>query len=137
MSVAANQVTKREEGCRQSYPIAASTHIYAGTLVFLTAAGGFADDDTATGANAFGGVAIDEGNNAAGANGDIEVECHTEGVFELQGSGFTQALVGDKIYASDNYTVTGTSTSNTLIGRCVRFVSATRILVKIEVGTQA
>lgn len=138
MAVTANQLLKvSEPGGRRSIPVAASTRIYSGTLVFAVAASGLGDDDTATGANAFFGVAAEEADNSSGSGGAIRCECFQRGVFYLKGSGFTQALVGDKIYASDNYTVTGTSTNNTLIGRCVDFVSATEIGVEIEVGTQA
>ena len=58
MAVTANQVIEKREG-RRSYPVAASVHIYEGTLVFLTAAG-YATDVTATGVNGFVGVAVGE-----------------------------------------------------------------------------
>ena len=130
MAVSANQLISRQAGEKIRYPVAASTHIYQGTLVFE--AGGYADDDTATGANPFVGVAIAEADNSSGANGAVDVEVWAEGVFELVGSGFAQTDVGSLVYASDNYTVTTTSTSNSIIGRIVEFVSATKVRVKIE-----
>jgi hypothetical protein len=60
MAVTANQLIKRQEGCKRSYPVAASTHIYQGTNVFINA-NGYADDDTATGVNGFAGIAISRG----------------------------------------------------------------------------
>jgi hypothetical protein len=133
MAVTANQLITRQDGLRKGYPVAASTTLYEGTLVFL--ASGYADDDTASGANAFGGVAIAKIDNSAGSSGDLNVECHTEGVFRLVGSGFSQATVGSLIYATDNYTVTTTATGNSvLIGKCVGYVSSTVIDVKIDVS---
>src|SRR5690554_2437007 len=138
MAVTANQlIVSQDQGSLRSVPVAASTRIYQGTLVYSVAASGFADDGHATGANSFLGIANGEADNSSGSAGDKKVEVFTHGAFELQGSGFTQALVGDKIYGVDNFTVTATATNNTLIGRCVEFVSATKIMVEIEVGTQA
>ena len=131
MAVTANQTIKRRDDERAAHPVAATTHIYAGTLVFLNAAG-YADDDIAAGANTFAGVSIAEVDNSGGANGDTDVEVYAEGIFELTGAGFTQGTVGENIYASDNYTATETSTNNVLIGTCVEFVSATKILVKFH-----
>ena len=131
MAVTANQTIKRRDDERAAHPVAAATHIYAGTLVFLNAAG-YADDDTAAGVNVLAGVAIGESDNSGGANGDTDVEVYEEGVFELTGAAFTQATVGALIYASDNYTATVTATANTLVGRCVGFISATKILVRID-----
>lgn len=138
MATSQNQLIKsRNARSRVAIPVKGSTHIYQGQLVFAVAASGLADSAIATGANALFGVAAEEKDNSSGSDGDLKVECFTEGEFELQGSGFTQALVGDKIYASDNFTVTGTSTNNTLIGRCTEYVSSTKIMVKLEPGTQA
>lgn len=129
MAVTANQLITKQEGCKQGHPVAASTTIYQGTLVYL--ASGYADDDTNSGANQFAGIAIEEKDNSSGSAGDLDVDVWQEGVFELVGTGFTQGTVGSDIYGSDNYTVTTTSSSNTYIGRCVGYVSSTKILVKI------
>jgi predicted RecA/RadA family phage recombinase len=68
------------------------------------------------------------------ASGDANVECWTEGDFELLTASADQGWVGDLIYAVDNYMVDKTSASQTLVGRCVGFVSATRIIVRIQVN---
>lgn len=138
MAATTDQLIVAQEPCsRRSFPVAASISIPQGTLVFATAGGGFATNAVATGGNHFLGVAIASADNSAGSNGDIQVECYTSGSFELPGSSLAQALVGDKIYAPDNYTVSGTSTDSTLIGRCDGFVSSTKIRVKLETGLQA
>lgn len=132
MAVTANQLTKRQEGDRQSFPVAASTTIYEGTLAFLTVTG-YLDDDTATGQNRFAGIAVAIADNASGSAGAIQGEVYTEGVFELVGTGFTQASVGLSVFATDNYVITTTpSASSVYVGECVGYVSSTKILVCID-----
>lgn len=139
MAVTENQIIKRQDGNRRSYPVKASTKILDGTLVFLTA-GGYADDDTATGVNGFVGIANGEADNTSGGDGDINVEVWTEGDFVLVGAGtYSQADVGSIIYGDDNYTIsTAIGATSVPIGKCVGFVSATKLIVEIEsVGTGA
>ncbi|MBW3543444.1 MAG: hypothetical protein KY476_24595, partial [Planctomycetes bacterium] len=71
--------------------------------------------------------------NSAGAAGDKNCEVYNKGQFELTGAGFAQTDVGVDIYASDNYTISNArGATKVRIGRCVQFVSATRIVVDIE-----
>ena len=134
MAVTANQLTKRQEGCRVSYPVAASTTLYEGTLAFLSATG-YLDDDTATGVNRFAGVTLAYVDNSSGSAGALSGEVYAEGVFELVGTGFTQASVGLDVFATDNYTITtAPSASGVYIGECVGYVSSTKILVMLHVN---
>jgi len=131
MAVTANQVIEKREG-RRSYPVAASVHIYEGTLVFLTATG-YATDVTATGVNGFVGVAVGEQDNSSGSAGDLTVEVWAEGEFVLQGTGFAQADVGSKVYAEDNFTVgVSISTASVPIGMVTEYISSTKIRVDID-----
>lgn len=139
MAVTANQIVRRQDGCIRSYPVAASTKIYQGTLVFLTASG-YADDDTATGVNGFLGIAKEYVDNSSGSAGDLSVEVYTEGDFELVGAGtYTQANVGDIVYAEDNFTIgVAISSASVPIGKATRFVTSTKLIVEIEtVGVNA
>lgn len=133
MAVSSNQLIKRQDECRANYPVEESTHIYQGTLVFLNAAG-YADDDAAAGVNKFGGVAIEEADNSSGADGDVNVECFTEGVFELTGSGFSQASVGQKAFATDNFTVAigDGAVNGVYVGQVAEYVSSTKVRVRID-----
>ena len=132
MAVTANQITKRQDGARRSYPVAASTNIYEGTLVFINASG-YADDDTATGVNGFAGIAVAQADNSSGSAGDKWVEVYTEGDFELTGSGFAQTDVGMPIYADDNYAcVLSLGSTSVRIGKIVRYVSSTKHIVAIQ-----
>lgn len=132
MAVTANQIVKRADGSRRTYPVAASTTIYEGTLVFITAAG-YADDDTATGVNGFAGVAVAKADNSAGSAGDISVEVYTSGDFELTGTGFAQTDVGMPIYADDNYAcVLSLGATSVRVGKIVKYVSSTKHIVAIQ-----
>lgn len=129
MAVTANQVIKAQNAGRiQSGPVAASTHIYEGTMIFH--ASGYLSNTT--GSNLFMGIAMEEADNSSGSAGDETCEFYTEGTFVLEGSGFSQGTVGSLIYASDNFTATTTSTSNALVGKCVEFISSTKIRVSLS-----
>lgn len=132
MAVTANQLTKMQEGCRRSYPVAASTTLYEGTLNFLTVTG-YLDDDTASGANRFAGIAVAYVANAEAVDGAKTAEVYADGDFELVGTGFTQASLGLPVYASDNYVVTcAPSASGVYIGTCAGYVSSTKIIVSLD-----
>lgn len=132
MAVTANQIVKRMDGDRRSYPVAASTTIYEGTLVFITASG-YADDDTATGVNGFAGIAVAKADNSSGSAGDVWVDVYTSGDFELTGTGFAQTDVGMPLYADDNYAcVLSLGSTSVRIGKIVRYVSSTKHIVAIQ-----
>jgi|688.fasta_scaffold14003_5 hypothetical protein len=132
MAVTANQVIKVQEGDRRSYPVEESTRIYQGTMVYVNAAG-YACDVTATGVNAFVGIAVAEADNTSGADGDIEVEVYTEGDFELTGTFNSITDVGMPAYGDDNYAVVvALGASSVRIGRVVRFVSTTKAIIAIK-----
>lgn len=133
MAVTANQLLTRADGCKVGFPVAASTHLYQGTFAFVNASG-YLDDDTASGVNVFAGINIDEKDNSSGSNGDLSGDVWTDGNHVVTGSGFTQATVGQRIYATDNYTATATaSTAGAIyIGRCTEYISSTQISIEIE-----
>jgi hypothetical protein len=132
MAVTANQIIKCQDGERRSYPVEESTRIYQGTLVYVNAAG-YACDVTATGVNAFVGIAVAEADNTSGADGAIEVEVYTEGDFELTGTFNSITDVGMPAYGDDNYAVVvALGATSVRIGRVVRFVSTTKAIIAIQ-----
>ena len=138
MAVTTNQLVQGQGlGKLLGIPVAAATTLYQGTLAFFErtsgATEGYALGDDDGGNNNFAGVVVDKVDNSAGSAGDKTVEVYTEGSIVLEGSGFHQGYVGDKIYATDNYTVTPSSSSATYIGTCVEYISATKIRVKLDV----
>ena len=131
MAVTANQVLTRR-GADLTSAKAAAVNLYAGTFAFYDASTGYVTNDDNSGANAFAGIVYQQCDNSGGSAGDLSVELITEGQVLVTGSGFSQATVGDAIYASDNYTATASSSSTSLLGRCTDFVSSTQVYVSIQ-----
>lgn len=130
MAASSNQVLSRREGSRESVPVAASVQLFDGTLAFLTVAGYLTN--LIAQAVKFAGTMVGEADNSAGSAGDIRGEVRTTpDVVLLTGSGFTQATVGRRIYATDDYAVTATPGVGVFIGHAVEYVSATQMWVKL------
>lgn len=132
MAVTANQLIRAQEGCLRGNPVAASTHLYQGTLAYYDASTGLVTDSCGSGANPFAGMVKFEADNSSGAAGAINVELLTDGDYEMVGSGFTQASVGDDVYGSDNFTVTTSNSSTSYVGQIVGYTSATKVTVGIK-----
>lgn len=133
MAVTANQVVLMQNPGDLIRCKAAAVNLYQNTIAFWDASTGFITNDDNGGANAFAGIVYQQCDNSGGSAGDKEVELWTEGVFRLTGTSFTQATAGDLIYASDNFTITASSSSTSRIGRAVNFVSATQVDVAIDI----
>lgn len=131
MAVTANQMVTKSNATRSKVRVAASKRLYRGTLVF--GASGYGTDVIAAGANPFLGVAVDEADNSSGSAGDVSVEVEREGRFLLTGASLTQAMVGTRCYATDNYTITNVAEDKTYIGVFDEFVSATECWIRIDV----
>jgi hypothetical protein len=137
MAVTANQlIEKRGQLAEIPAPVLGSTTLYQGTLAFWERTSGsdegYALGDDDSGANNFAGVVKEKCDNASGSSGDKTATLHRSGSFVLQGTGFTRAIVGDKCYATDNFTVTATSTSATYIGEFEEYISTTKMWVRIN-----
>lgn len=104
----------RVTGDYSSHGVKASTTIYAGAFVGDDGSGwarGLAAADP------FLGISYERVDNSAGANGAKSVRVERSGRILHAVSGATdQSSVGTAVYASDDQTLTTTSTSNTLIG---------------------
>ena len=133
MAVSANQVVVMRDAGDIVEAKAAAVNLYQNTIAFYDATTGFVTNDDNSGANPFAGIVYQQCDNSGGSAGDKVVELWTEGVFRLTGSSFTQGTAGDLIYATDNFTITATSTSASRIGRAVNYVSATQMDVMIDV----
>lgn len=132
-ALTANTVVKSKgEGGVIEFAMAAAVRVYRNAIVGIAVASGLARGATASATpDVRAGIAREEVDNSAGAAGAKTVEVYTEGEYLLTGSGFAQADVGVVVYASDDQTVTKTSTNNVLLGRITRFVSATQVWVKL------
>lgn len=107
---------------------AANECIYKGALLSFEA-GGYVAPLTA--AEVFAGIAYEKIDNSAGSDGDLSVRAYTQGDFELALSGAAITDIGSAVYASDDATLTLTSTSNTFVGYMVDLVSSGVIILRI------
>lgn len=133
MAATSNQLITREDGIMGGGPVLTAITLYIGTMAFIDASTGYITSAIAAGANKFAGIVRDYVDNSGGASGAEDVITFEEGSFVLPGTGFTQADVGKKAYASDNFTVSTTSTSHTYIGTITRVISSTKVLVALDV----
>lgn len=128
MALSANQEVQRyvDQELR-SYAVAASTQVFKGAFVGLTS--GYARGLVA--GDAFVGLAYEEGDNSSGSAGDVSVRVYTQGDFQLALSGAAITDLGASVYASDDETLTLTSTNNSLVGKMVGFISSGVIIVRL------
>lgn len=121
-----------KEGKLLAFKVNAATIIFKGALVKINAAGFLAPCSAEAGA-VFAGVAYEEVDNTAG--GEL---CRVERPYAhaMQGTGFSQADVGSKVYASDDDTVSTTQAANEQeVGQIVEFISSTEVYVQIAPET--
>lgn len=129
-ALAASYEVLEKDGVLHAGPMAVDI-IYRGAMLMHNAAGFLAP--AATGAGSFfAGIAEEEVDNSAGSAGDKVCKYKRTGVYLLTSSGLAQADIGTKVYASDDQTLTTTSTNNVLVGQIVEFVSATQVWVNLE-----
>ena len=118
----------KEDGALIALPMAV-VKIVRGSAVFKNAAG-FA---TGTFAASLPFLGICEGtkDNTTGAAGSKLVATRRVGVARFETTGMVQTDVGEKVYLSDNTTVTKTAVGNSLAGTIVVVESATAVWVDI------
>jgi len=113
----------------RSFKLAASTHVFKGGFVGLTA-GGYARPLTA--GDEFVGIAYEEADNGAGSDGDVSVRVYTLGDFGHALSGAAITNLGAAVYASADDTLTFTSAGNSYVGVVVDAPSAGQIILRID-----
>lgn len=112
----------------RALPVKASTHIYKGAFVGL--ASGFARGLNA--GDSFAGVAYEEADNSSGADGAISVRVYTEGDFEHTLASAARSNNGAAVYASDDNTLTLTSTNNSAVGNQVDVPATNKIILRLR-----
>ncbi|MES2685482.1 MAG: hypothetical protein V4706_01605 [Pseudomonadota bacterium] len=121
-TLAANKSRAYELGQRNHLPVIASDIIYEGAAVGIVAATGHARPLVA--GDTFGGFAVAQADNSAGAAAAINVEVVQSGEIELTVAGVTITDVGQPVYATDDDTYTMLPVSATFVGFVKRFVSS-------------
>jgi hypothetical protein len=122
-----DRATSYREGIELDFPVAASTKLYAGSLVCVNA-DGYAVPAADTSGYIFVGVALEQVDNSAGANGAKNVRIRREGVFEFDAASISQAMVGSPMYAVDDHTFDDAAgpTNDIKVGVLVKYGSATK-----------
>jgi hypothetical protein len=103
-ALTADRNTPRRDGVQFSRPVAATAHIYAGAIACLSATG-YATPGTVATTLKKPGIAQEEVDNSAGADGDLTVLVR-HGVFRVANDGtITIADIGNSAYIVDDQTV--------------------------------
>jgi predicted RecA/RadA family phage recombinase len=111
--------------------VEAGETLYANTMAFVDADGYIVP--TMTGPLDFAGIVRATVDNTGGADGDKKVELYTELDIDLPLASVAQADVGSLAYATDNYTLTLTSTSNSLVGVILGVAASGIARVRIDI----
>lgn len=142
MSNATTNLTRQDHGqVGRIYdlPVAASTHIYEGTLVCqVTATGGLAPYSTASSGWVVG-VAQHESDNSSGALGDKRCRVESEIVYSLANGTSSDAFsdvdkIGAPVYGTDDHTAAKTSNTGgrQIVGFFEGFEADGRVRVRIN-----
>jgi hypothetical protein len=129
-TLAANVNRNYELGDYNAIPVIASDIVYKGAAVGDNGSG-YARPLVA--GDPFLGFADSQVDNAAGSAGDKAVSVLMRGSVVLSVTGATGVGdVGEAVYASDDATFTMTASTNSYIGRIVRHISSTTVLVAFD-----
>jgi hypothetical protein len=119
----------------REYAVEAAKKIYRGGFLGFSA-DGHAQPLIAID-NKFAGIAYEEVDNLAGADAAKKVRAYTMGDFQHALAGATKANIRAAVYATDDGTLTLTSTSNTYVGFIVDVPVAGEIILRLDVGRTA
>jgi hypothetical protein len=132
MALSANrQVDRYVDQELRSYQVATNAHVYKGGFVGLDS-NGYARALQA--GDVCVGLAYEECDNTGGSNGDKAVRTYTQGDFLHALASAALTNIGAAVYASDDETLTLTSTSNSLVGVCVDCPESNKIILRLNPG---
>lgn len=134
-ALTADRNTKRRDGVSFEFPVKGAARIYAGALVCIDTANGYATKGAASTTLKAVGVAQEPADNSAGADGDIRVKVR-RGCFPFANSAagdlITRADIGADCYIVDDQTVAKTNGAGTRsVAGKVRDVDAEGVWVEI------
>jgi hypothetical protein len=134
-ALAADRITQTKLPGLQSYPVAAATKIYAGSMVAINGADGFAVPAADTDLFLVQGIALATVDNSGGADGDKRVQVFAPVIARLKGATLEQNDVGKVVYVIDDETVDETAGTNSVkAGVLVEYISASEGWVLIHPG---
>jgi len=126
---ASRNVERYVDQALRSLRVKGTTKIYRGAIVGVTSAG-FARGLVA--GDAFAGIAYEEKDNSAGADGAMLVRVWTVADIEHAVASVAQTDVGRPVFASADDTLTLTGAGNSYVGTIVDYVSSGVALVRID-----
>lgn len=116
-------------------PIIATDIVYEGAAVGESSSAGTGRPLVA--GDVFLGFALAKADNAAGAASDINIRVTEKGRVQLAVTGVVStADLGATVYADDDNAFTLTNSSNTVIGKIVRWLSSTNVIVAYQAAQQ-
>lgn len=115
----------------RTLPVAAAKRIFKGALVGLSAAG-YAQPLVA--GDSFVGIAYEEKDNTAGANGALSVRVYTQGDFAHALAGAAIASVGRPVFANADNTLTFDGAGASYVGFVQDVPAAGQIILRIDTG---
>lgn len=133
--LSADLESKRQDSEIADYPVIGTDIVYKGSLV-VDVGTGYASPGTNAGAYVFLGVAMEKGDNASGADGDIRIRLYKTGSFEFSTPSANQTDIGLPVYIRDDQTVDTTVTNSILCGYVVGIPDSTHFRVRIDVATR-
>lgn len=112
-----------------TFPLIANDIVYEGAAVGLSSG----NARPLTAGDQFVGFAMERADNTGGSAGDVSVNVMTRGQVVLPVTGASAVTdVGKAVYASDDDAFTLTASTNSPIGRVVRWVSSTTCIVAFD-----
>ena len=112
----------------RTLPVRAGAHVYKGALLGWSS--GYVRPLVA--GDAFAGIAYEEMDNSAGADGERSVRVFTTGDFEHALSGASRTNNRAAIYASADNTLTTTATANSFVGYQIEVPGSNTIVLRIQ-----
>ncbi|MBN1126884.1 MAG: hypothetical protein JXA82_17920 [Sedimentisphaerales bacterium] len=128
MALSANSPVQEAIGHFVSLPVAASVHPFQGSL--LGDASGYARPLVA--GDVFLGQADEEQDNSSGSAGDKHIRTRSGRYRAKVALAGTVDNIGDNVYASDDGTLTFTSTDNSFVGVAVQYMDAAYMVVEFR-----
>ena len=116
-------------------PIIASDIVYEGAAVGESSSAGTGRPLVA--GDTFLGFAVAKADNSSGSASAINIRVREKGRTQLSVTGVTStADVGATVYADDDNDFTLTNSSNSVIGKIVRWISSTNVIVAFQSAQQ-
>jgi hypothetical protein len=137
-ALAADRMDSRlSEGTIQGpFPVVGSDIVYKHALVCCDANGYLVPASDTAALTHVQGISVQHYDNAGGSSGDLDARVMSGIGVNLACTGASQAWVGRDVYAVDDQTVAlaATTTNVRLVGRVLRVISATEVVVFIPLG---